>query len=49
MKIQPSQRTELVQEYYFSHKLRQIDEMRKPGPISSTWVSAAPTCPLPLL
>ena len=31
VKIQPSQRTELVQEYYFSHKLRQIDEMRKAG------------------
>ena len=31
MKIQPSSRTELVQEYYFSHKLRQIDEMRKSG------------------
>ena len=28
-KIKPSKRTELVQEYYFSHKLRQIDEMRK--------------------
>lgn len=31
MKIQASKRTELVQEYYFSHKLRQIDEMRKSG------------------
>ena len=31
VKIQPSQRTELVQEYYFSHKLRQIEEMRKAG------------------
>ena len=31
VKIQASQRTELVQEYYFSHKLRQIDEMRKAG------------------
>ena len=31
MKIQPSSRTELVQEYYFSQKLRQIDEMRKSG------------------
>jgi len=30
-KIKPSSRTELVQEYYFSHKLRQIDEMRKSG------------------
>ncbi len=30
-KIQPSSRTELIQEYYFSHKLRQIDEMRKAG------------------
>ncbi len=30
-KIQASNRTELVQEYYFSHKLRQIDEMRKSG------------------
>ena len=31
VKIQASQRTELVQEYYFSHKLRQIEEMRKAG------------------
>jgi hypothetical protein len=30
-KIQLSSRTERVQEYYFSHKLRQIDEMRKAG------------------
>jgi len=30
-KIKPSSRTELVQEYYFSQKLRQIDEMRKAG------------------
>jgi len=30
-KIKPSARTEQVQEYYFSHKLRQIDEMRKAG------------------
>jgi aspartate/methionine/tyrosine aminotransferase len=30
-KIRPSSRTELVQEYYFSHKLKQIDEMRKAG------------------
>ncbi|MFA5972369.1 MAG: aminotransferase class I/II-fold pyridoxal phosphate-dependent enzyme [Lentimicrobiaceae bacterium] len=29
--ITPSSRTELVQEYYFSQKLRQIDEMRKSG------------------
>jgi LL-diaminopimelate aminotransferase len=31
LKIKPSSRTELVQEYYFSRKLRQIDEMRKSG------------------
>ncbi len=31
VKIKPSWRTELVGEYYFSHKLRQIDEMRKAG------------------
>lgn len=31
LKIILSSRTELVQEYYFSHKLRQIDEMRKAG------------------
>ncbi len=31
VRIKPSSRTELVQEYYFSHKLRQIDEMRKSG------------------
>jgi len=30
-KIKPSSRTELVQEYYFSHKLRQIAEMRESG------------------
>jgi len=30
-KIKPSSRTELVQEYYFSRKLKQIDEMRKAG------------------
>jgi len=30
-KIKPSSRTELVQEYYFSHKLRQIAEMRSAG------------------
>jgi LL-diaminopimelate aminotransferase len=30
-KIKPSSRTELVQEYYFSHKLRQIAEMREAG------------------
>jgi aspartate/methionine/tyrosine aminotransferase len=31
LKIKPSLRTELVQEYYFSKKLRQIEEMRKAG------------------
>jgi len=31
LKIKPSSRTELVQEYYFSHKLRQIAEMREAG------------------
>lgn len=31
VKITPAKRTEMVQEYYFSHKLRQIDEMRKAG------------------
>jgi aspartate/methionine/tyrosine aminotransferase len=31
LKIKPSSRTELVQEYYFSHKLRQIAEMRASG------------------
>jgi aspartate/methionine/tyrosine aminotransferase len=30
-RIKPSKRTELVQEYYFSHKLRQIAEMRESG------------------
>lgn len=30
-KIKPSSRTELVQEYYFSRKLKEIDEMRKAG------------------
>ncbi|MBG0859274.1 MAG: aminotransferase class I/II-fold pyridoxal phosphate-dependent enzyme [Bacteroidales bacterium] len=31
MKVKPASRTEAVQEYYFSRKLRQIDEMRKAG------------------
>ena len=31
LKIKPSRRTELVEEYYFSHKLRQIAEMREAG------------------
>src|SRR5512139_2028114 len=31
MKVNPADRTLTVQEYYFSHKLRQIDQMRKAG------------------
>ncbi len=31
MKVKPAKRTESVQEYYFSQKLRQIDQMRKAG------------------
>jgi len=31
MKVKPAQRTESVQEYYFSAKLRQIDQMRRNG------------------
>ncbi len=31
MKVKPSKRTERVREYYFSQKLRQIDQMRKAG------------------
>jgi LL-diaminopimelate aminotransferase len=31
MKVKPAKRTENVQEYYFSRKLRQIDRMRKAG------------------
>jgi LL-diaminopimelate aminotransferase len=31
MKVKPADRTESVQEYYFSQKLRQIDQMRKAG------------------
>jgi len=31
MKVKPAQRTTTVREYYFSEKLRQIDEMRKAG------------------
>lgn len=31
MKVKPAQRTESVQEYYFSRKLKQIDEMRSQG------------------
>ena len=31
MKVKPADRTALVQEYYFSQKLRQIDQMRQAG------------------
>ena len=31
MKVKPADRTTSVQEYYFSQKLRQIDQMRKAG------------------
>ena len=31
MKVKPAKRTESVQEYYFSRKLRQIDQMRRAG------------------
>lgn len=31
MKVKPAKRTEAVQEYYFSQKLRQIEQMRKAG------------------
>ena len=31
MRVKPADRTTLVQEYYFSQKLRQIDEMRRAG------------------
>ncbi|MDP4222362.1 MAG: aminotransferase class I/II-fold pyridoxal phosphate-dependent enzyme [Bacteroidota bacterium] len=31
MKVKPADRTAIVQEYYFSQKLRQIDNMRKAG------------------
>jgi len=31
MKVKPAERTESVREYYFSGKLRQIDQMRKAG------------------
>lgn len=31
MKVKPAKRTETVQEYYFSGKLRQIDQMRRAG------------------
>jgi LL-diaminopimelate aminotransferase len=31
MKVKPAERTASVQEYYFSQKLRQIDQMRKAG------------------
>lgn len=31
MKVKPADRTNLVQEYYFSLKLKQIDEMRRAG------------------
>jgi aspartate/methionine/tyrosine aminotransferase len=31
MKVKPAERTNNVQEYYFSQKLAQIDRMRKEG------------------
>lgn len=31
MRVKPAERTRFVEEYYFSRKLRQIDEMRKKG------------------
>ena len=31
MKVKPADRTESIQEYYFSRKLRQIDQMRQSG------------------
>lgn len=31
MKVKPAERTQSVQEYYFSRKLKQIDQMRKAG------------------
>lgn len=31
MKVKPAKRTETIQEYYFSGKLRQIDQMRRTG------------------
>jgi LL-diaminopimelate aminotransferase len=31
MKVKPAERTNCVQEYYFSQKLKQIDQMRKSG------------------
>ena len=31
MRVKPAHRTNLVQEYYFSQKLRQIDKMRQSG------------------
>ena len=34
MKVNPAKRTESIQEYYFSQKLKQIDQMRKKELIS---------------
>jgi len=31
MRVKPAERTNNVQEYYFSQKLKQIDQMRKDG------------------
>jgi aspartate/methionine/tyrosine aminotransferase len=31
MKVEPAERTRSVQEYYFSQKLKQIEQMRKAG------------------
>ena len=31
MKVKPAKRTNSIKEYYFSQKLRQIDQMRKMG------------------
>jgi len=43
MKI--SKRLKGIGEYYFSQKLREIDELNKSGKISSTSVSAVLICP----
>ena len=44
MKITTSKRLEGIGEYYFSQKLREIDELNKQGKILSILVSEVPIC-----
>jgi len=42
--MKTAKRLEGIGEYYFSQKLREIDELNKQGKISLTWASAALIC-----